>query len=192
MANNGRKLGKKPRESTLAKLREFADLYRGGPDGVRSNAARCYAELHPGAHPKNCEARGSEYLNHPYTQEYMREKTDKVAEKADITQERVIKEIARIGLFDARKLFDNVGNPLPITELDDDVAAAIAGIKVRQTAGDEDEVGTIIEYKIADKNSALEKLMRFLGAYEKDNKQKNESLADALMAGINRVKELDE
>jgi len=182
MANNGSKLGKKPRESTLAKLREFADMYRGGKEGLRGNAARCYAEMHPGAHPKNCEARGSEYLNHPYTQEYMREKTDKVAEKADVTQERVIREIARIGLFDVRKLFDNAGNPLPITELDDDVAAAISGIKVVQMGGKDGEevAGQVIEYKIADKNSALEKLMKYLGAYEKDNAQKAKSLQELI------------
>lgn len=185
-------IGANPRKSTQAKLKRFADLYRGGPDDVRGNASACYKEINPGASKKVCEREGHFYLQHPITQEHIRRETDKIARNADVTQERVIKEIARIGLFDPRKLFDNVGNPLPITELDDDVAAAIAGIKVRQIAGDEDEVGTIIEYKIADKNSALEKLMRFLGAYEKDNKQKNESLADALMAGINRVKELDE
>ncbi|MFP3338924.1 terminase small subunit, partial [Micrococcus sp. SIMBA_131] len=111
-------------------MREFADLYRGGPDGVRNNAARCYAELHPGAHPKNCEARGSEYLNHPYTQEYMREKTDKVAEKADITQERVLKEVARCAFYDVSKLVDDEDNPLPLKSLDPNIAAAIVGVKI--------------------------------------------------------------
>jgi phage terminase small subunit len=106
----------------------------------------------------------------------------------------VLQEIARIGLFDPRKLFDNTGAPLPITKLDDDVAAAISGIKVMQTGGggEGESPGTVIEYKIADKNSALEKLMKYLGAYEKDNTQKLGSLADALIAGINRTKELDE
>lgn len=181
MANNGRKLGKKPRESTLAKLREFADLYRGGPDGVRSNAARCYAELHPGAHPKNCEARGSEYLNHPYTQEYMRKKTDKVAEKADITQERVLKEVFRCGMYDMRKLFDDKGEPLPPSQLDDDVAAAVVGLKVTTMLGDEDKPAMKrYEYKLADKGPAQEKLMKYLGLYEKDNNQKAKSLSELL------------
>lgn len=193
MAKNGKGLGANPRESTKAKLREFADLYRGGPNELRGKPGRCYLRMNPTASKKGAEARASEWLNHWYTQEYLKKQTDKVAENADVTQERVIKEIARIGLFDPRKLFDNRGNPLPITELSDDVAAAIAGLKVREMPmGEDGQMATVIEYKLADKNAGLEKLMKYLGAYEKDNKQKNESLADALMAGINRVKDLDE
>jgi len=174
-------LSPNPREATKAKMREFADLYRGGPDGVRGNSAQCYKAVHPKASTKVCESMGSHYLNHPYTQEYLREKTDAVAESADITQERVLKEVARIGLFDARKLFDNRGNPLPIQHLDDDTAAAIAGIKVREVPmGDDGQLATILEYKIADKNSALDKLMKYLGAYEKDNDQKARSLHDLI------------
>lgn len=182
-----------PREATKAKYREFADLYRGGPEELRSNAKACYKHLHPGASPKVCEAQGARILSHPYTQAYLQEKTDAVAESADITQERVLKEVARIGLFDPRKLFTNSGHPIPIQDLDDDTAAAISGLKVRQIPfGEDGELATITEYKITDKNSALEKLMKYLGAYEKDNEQKNGSLAEALMAGINRANGRDE
>jgi len=174
-------LAENPRESTKAKLREFADLYRGGPDEVRGDAAKCYGALHPRASKKVCEAMGCEYFNHPYTKAYLQEKTDAVAEEADVTQGRVLKEIARIGLFDARRLFNNKGIPIPIQELDDDVAAVIAGIKVRQTPiGEDGELATITEYKIADKNSALEKLMKHLGGYEKDNAQKAKTLAELI------------
>lgn len=171
-----------PREATKAKYREFADLYRGGPDEVRGKAKACYKKVWPKASAKVCESMGSRILKHPYVQDRLRKQTDAVAENADITQERVLKEVARIGLFDPRKLFDNVGNPLPITELGDDAAAAISGLKVVQMGGKDGEegIGSVIEYKIADKNSALEKLMKYLGAYEKDNAQKAKSLQDLL------------
>lgn len=186
-------LGKTLRESTKAKMREFADLYRGGPDEVRGDAAKCYGALHPRASKKVCEAMGCEYFNHPYTKAYLQEKTDAVASEADITQERVLKEVARIGLFDPRKLFTSSGHPVPIQDLDDDTAAAIAGIKVREIPfGEDGKLATITEYKMASKNDALEKLMKFLGAYEIDNKQKNGSLAEALMAGISRANGRDE
>ncbi|MDF0750289.1 terminase small subunit [Marinobacter sp. 71-i] len=167
-------LSPNPRESTKAKMREFADLYRGGPEKLRGNSAACYGHLHPKAALATCKVWGSEYLNHPYTQAILKERTNAVAEAADITQDRVLREVARIGLFDGRKLFRADGNPIPIHELDDDTAAAIAGVKVRREMSHEgdEELSTVIEYKIADKNSALEKLMKYLGAYEKDNKQK--------------------
>ena len=170
------------KEATKAKYREFADLHRGGPDGLRNNAKACYQYQHPKAAPKTCEAIGSQILNHPYTQEYLQAKAEKAAENADVNQTRVLKEITRIGLFDPRRLFDNVGNPLPITELDDDVAAAISGLKVTQIGGKDGEegIGSVIEYKLSDENSALEKLMKYLGAYEKDNAQRSRSLAELL------------
>lgn len=181
MAKNGKGLGKNPRESTKAKLREFADLYRGGPDKLRGKPGRCYMHLNPTASKKGAEARAVDWLHHPYTQDYLKKQTDKVAESADVTQERVIKEIARIGLFDPRKLFDNRGNPLAIQDLSDDVAAAIAGLKVREIPmGEDGQIATVIEYKLADKNSALDKLMKHLGAYEKDNSQRAKSLAELI------------
>lgn len=175
-------LGANPRESTKAKMREFADLWRGSSDDkVRGDAAKCYKIGHPNASKKVCEAMGSEYLNHPYTQAYLREKTDAVAASADVTQSRVIKEIARIGLFDPRKLLTSSGHPVPIQDLDDNTAAAIAGLKVREVPmGDDGKMATIIEYKLADKNSALDKLMKHLGGYEQDNKQKAKSLQELI------------
>lgn len=98
------------------------------------------------------------------------------AEKAVLTEARVLEEVARIGLFDPRKLFRADGSPKDITELDDATAAAIAGLEViEQYEGSGAErkfVGYIKKYKIADKNPALEKLMKHLGMFEKDNKQR--------------------
>lgn len=174
-------LGKNPRESTKAKMREFANLWRGGPDEVRGNQKACWLHMHPDASNKSAEVRGSEYLNHPYTQEYLRTKTDAVAEKADITQDRVLKEVARCGMYDMRRLFDADGNPLPPGELDDDIAAAVVGLKVSTILGDEDNPAIKrYEYKLADKGPAQEKLMKYLGLYEKDNKQRAKSLAELI------------
>lgn len=167
---------RKPRAKGLDEktARLFHDLYRGGPDGVRGDAKACYWHMHPKVKEKTAESGGSRYLNDPLVQAKLQESAERVGAKADVTQERVLTEIGRIAFFDARKLLDADGRPLPIDKLDDDTAAAIAGVKVRRVLdeGKDGEVATITEYKIADKNSSLEKLMRYLGAYEKDNKQK--------------------
>lgn len=174
-------LAPNPRESTKAKLREFADLYRGGPDGVRGNSARCYGAAHPKASKKVCEASGSEYMNHPYTQAYLREKTDAVAQAADITQDRVLREVARCGMYDMRDLFDDDGNPLPPKDMDDNIAAAVVGLKVTTVLGEDGGSGMKrYEYKLADKGPAQEKLMKYLGLYEKDNNQKAKSLQELI------------
>ena len=108
----------------------------------------------------------------------------KVQADTGITLERVLREIARIGFFDPRKLFDKDGKPLAITGLDDDTAAAIAGLDVMEeyegSGVDRVLVGYVKKWKLADKNSALEKLAKHLGAYEVDNKQKSDSLTDLI------------
>lgn len=101
---------------------------------------------------------------------------EQVKHETGITLERVLKELARIAFFDPRKLFDKDGNPLPITELDDDTVAAIAGLDVMEEyeGSGKDRVlkGYVKKWKLQTKDGALDKLMKHLGGYAKDNEQK--------------------
>jgi phage terminase small subunit len=83
------------------------------------------------------------------------------AKRTGITQDRVLSEIARLAFFDPRKLYDESGNLIPIHKLDDDTAAAIAGMDVVVT-NDGESVVQIKKIKQWDKNSALEKLGKHL------------------------------
>lgn len=171
-----------------AKIEEFVNLYRGGPEEIRGNCVACFKVVYPKGKSPQAQRRNAHTLyNHPYTQKLLSEIATEIAEKADVTQERVIKEISAIAFFDPRKLFKSDGTPKPLHELDDATAAAVSSIKKIKMNDDWET----LEYKIADKNSALEKLMRHLGLYQQDNEQKNVSLADALKAGIQRIKDLD-
>ena len=94
----------------------------------------------------------------------------------EITTERILKERARMAFFDPRKLFDKTGRPIPIHELDDDTAAAIAGLDVLEEFETTGKVKTLIgytkKYKLADKNASLTSLERQRGMYKADNEQK--------------------
>jgi len=172
-----------PRPSLKEKLIRFADLYRGSSDpDIRGDKTACYMAIHPrckkasSASPKACE-----YFNHPIVQERLNETLEAIGRKSDITQERVLREVARLTFYDVRKLTDENDQPIPISKLDDDIAAAIVGVKVTTVLGNEDTPAmTRYEYKLADKNSAAEKLMKYLGMYEKDNSQRTGTLADLL------------
>ncbi|MFP3340305.1 hypothetical protein R0J91_20160, partial [Micrococcus sp. SIMBA_131] len=53
--------------------------------------------------------------------------------------------------------------------------------KITTVVGDEDKPSMKrYEYKLADKSPAQEKLMKYLGLYEKDNKQQAKSLAELI------------
>ena len=103
----------------------------------------------------------------------------KAAGANEVTVERVVKEFARLAFVDVRKLYRDDGEPMPIQDLDDDTAAAIASFEV-------DKDGAI-KYKFWDKNSAQERASKILGIFEKDNEQKNSDAAAFLLAINNRI-----
>jgi phage terminase small subunit len=172
-----------PSKVLREKLIKFADLYRGSPDPkVRGNKTACYKAVNPrctkdsSAAPKGCE-----YYDHAIVQERIRQSIDELGRRSDITQERVLREVARLTFYDVRKLADENDQPIPLSKLDDDIAAAIVGVKVTTVLGTDDAPSvTRYEYKLADKNSAAEKLMKYLGLYEKDNSQRSKSLTELL------------
>lgn len=110
---------------------------------------------------------GEENLTKPYIAAEVKKRMEKREKRTEITQDRVLQELARLAFFDPRKLFDKEGNPLALHDLDDDTAAAIGGLDVlEQYEGSGDDrvfVGYVKKYKIVDKNTALTNAMRHLG-----------------------------
>ncbi|MCK5666178.1 MAG: terminase small subunit [Thiotrichaceae bacterium] len=89
----------------------------------------------------------------------------KIAEdKFEITQERVLLEIARLAFHDPRKVFDADNNMLSVQDWPDEVAAAISSIKVIETkTGDKDTVSQLKEIKFWDKGKQIELAAKKLG-----------------------------
>ena len=52
-----------------------------------------------------------------------------VIERAQLSREEWLEGLARLCLADVRKMFDELGNPIAITELADSEAAAIAAFE---------------------------------------------------------------
>ena len=111
-----------------------------------------------------------------------------VEQETTITLARVVQELGRIALFDARRFFHENGSPKAINELDDDTAAVLAGMDVLEEyrgSGEEREfVGYVKKYKLADKKGALDMLMKHLGGYKADNEQRPANPLAELLALI--------
>ena len=116
-------------------------------------------------------------LNKPHVKARVEELRDRMAAKLDISPERTLREFARIGFSDVRRLFDEDGNLLQVTALDRNTAAAVSSVKVRQVPGTDDQIA---EVKFWPKTAALESLSKHLGLFEKDNRQKSTALAEIL------------
>jgi len=99
-----------------------------------------------------------------------------IIEKAQLTLESVIQENMKIAFFDVRTLFDDYGALKPVHEWSDAIGGAVSSIEVFEefsgSGRDRIKIGETRKVKFWDKGAAIDKLMKHLGGYEKDNKQK--------------------
>lgn len=92
----------------------------------------------------------------------------KALRKNQVSVERVLQERARLAFFDARKLFDEDGKPIPIHKLDDDTAAVIQGLDVEDLLEKGEAIGVVRKYKLATKADSLTALEKHLGMYSEN------------------------
>lgn len=140
------------------------------------------AAIRAGYSANSAQEQSSVLLSKPMIRAAIEAVVIKAEEKAGLTVERTLREVARLAFFDPRKLLNADGSPKALTELDDDTAAGIAGLDVQEqyegSGADRVFVGYVKKYKLADKNAALEKAMKHLGQYERDNAQTANPLAE--------------
>lgn len=93
----------------------------------------------------------------------------KVAERAEITQADVLRELGKIGFSDIRKLFTDGGNLKRIEDLDDDSAACLSSVEVvtkKVPGGEDNEVEHVAKLKLWDKRAALVDIGKHLGMFK--------------------------
>lgn len=110
---------------------------------------------------------------------------ESLKEKSGLSVERTLREVRRLAYADIRKLYNDDGSLKLPTELDDDAAAMVSAFEVDElfegTGKDREQIGYTKKAKLHDKNSALEKAMKFHGLYEKDNEQVGTAVARAFL-----------
>lgn len=133
------------------------------------------AAIRAGYSKKTAHSISSRLLSKVKVQERISELRIEVQKKTDLSLERVLKELAAIAFVDPSEIFENDGTVKPLSNMTEEARRAIAGIKRKVVTGPQmDE--TTVEAKLLDKLGALEKLMRHLGGYEVDNKQKQDKI----------------
>lgn len=144
------------------KQRRFVDEYL-----IDLNATQ--AAIRAKYSAKTAASQGERLLRNVEVQAALTSGMNARSERTQITQDRVLQEYARIAFFDPRNLFNADGTPKPITELDDDTAAALAGVDLQDVYegyGDERVfIGYTKKYKVADKKGALDSVARHLGMF---------------------------
>lgn len=162
-----------------AKQARFVDEYL-----IDLNATQ--AAIRASYSAKTAEWIGPQLLGKRHVAEAIAARMDARARRTEITQDRVLNELGRLAFLDIRKAFDAAGNLRPICELDDETAAAIAGLEVSEMTSKENiTVGSLKKIRLSDKKGALELIGRHLGMWNDKLAVTGEiSIASAIRARI--------
>ena len=126
------------------------------------------AAIRAGYSPRTADAIGLENLGKPAIKEAIAEAMKAREQRTHITQDRVLQELARLAFCDLRKAFKDDGTLKLPKDIDDETAAALAGIDTTSTmapGGDDEAPMSLVTKKIKtfDKGAALTLAMRHLG-----------------------------
>lgn len=143
------------------------------------------AAIRAGYSVKTADQQAHQLLKKTSVAEAIQAAMKKREQRTEITQDRVLQELARIAFFDVRKLYRPDGTMKDPHEMDADTAAAIASIEVKEEFDHGDRVdeemegqphggalkrrrgglvaGYTLKTKVFDKGSALHLAMRHLG-----------------------------
>lgn len=131
------------------------------------------AAIRAGYSKKTAHVIASENLQRTEVQQFIAALQEKQAAKFEVTLDQVIRQYHRLAFQDIRKYYNEDGSLKPMHQLDDDAAAALAGVDVDEIwegKGEERiKIGETKKIKRWDAVRALEGLCRVLG-YEAPKK----------------------
>lgn len=123
------------------------------------------AAVRAGYSKKTANEQGARLLANVSVQNYLTAKKQKLAEKSEITKERLIEELTKLALFDIRNIFTVDGGLKNVKDFGDAEAAAIAGIESFDVKEPDSGMvlGTTQKVKILNKINAIERISKMLG-----------------------------
>lgn len=129
-----------------------------------------------GKSPSSIASASTRLLRQPNVKERVQEIQNQIAERNNIAIDELISDLARMIRFDPADIYDDAGALLPIRQISRPVRQMISSLDVEELyigkGKDRENYGCIKKVKLFSKLDAIEKLMKYLGAYEKDNTQK--------------------
>lgn len=138
--------------------------------------------------PESINRKAKELIDNGKIAARLNEYKKPVIEKAQLTLEKVITENMRLAFFDIRTMFDEYGALKPVSEWGDAIGASVKSIEINElyegSGDDRIRIGDTKKVQFWDKGAAIDKLMKHLGGYEIDNKQKE---ASSMLVFMNQI-----
>lgn len=175
--------------------REFAELYRGGPDEVVGNAKRCYMKLKPNVTERTAEVNGQKLLRCTEVDTYLKAKSQEVAEKCGVNAEWLLQRLADESTADISDIYHEGGGLKPVHEWPLIWRQGlVSGLDVEQqfinVNGEQVPDGYITKVKMSDRVKRLDMIGKHVNVQafkERIELTDNTSLADRMSAGRKRA-----
>lgn len=143
----------------LVKMHNFVTYYLETGDSVGSLVKAGFCEESDSLQKKRGHAAG--LLRNDYVKRILTEQYKAIIAKNEATTERIWQEISRCAFVDIAGAYrPGTTDPLPFSEMPEDVRRAITGFKVVHKTFGEDGESVEKEIKFAGKDGALDKLIR--------------------------------
>jgi phage terminase small subunit len=144
--------------------REYMKDFNGTQAAIRAGYSR-----------KSANEQAVRLLANVSVQKCMEGLKEKAANKHEGLMEDIVNELKKIGFSDIKKYLDTDNTIKDISQLPSELSSCVESIKKTETEfGDDDSGGTkkSIQFKLHSKLDALEKLAKYVGLYEADNRQR--------------------
>ncbi|MDH5602153.1 MAG: terminase small subunit [Gammaproteobacteria bacterium] len=148
------------------KQQVFCDLYRASDDPeILGNAKRCY-QLAYGCKPESAEHNGPRLLKDENVAQYLEMKRTAAMKEADITEARIVEELACMAFLDPGEYYEEDGSLKKIHEMPERARRALQGLESTEVilgSGEDASVAINKKVKYSDKKPSLELLMKWKG-----------------------------
>lgn len=133
------------------------------------NARLSFQHAHPNYHGKNAGVRGHELLGRPAVQAAIEVQRHQVAGELQVTPGEVLRRMMLIGYANPKGMLDEAGKIRDLKDMPDELALAIAEIKVLRTVtygeGENQITQQVIAYKFWNKPKMLDSLAEHLNLF---------------------------
>lgn len=165
--------------------KRFADEYL-----IDLNATRAYKVAYSRCKKdETARANSSRLLTNANIQNYISEKQKEIEKRTEVTQDKVIKELAKIAFLDIRKLYSENGQLKNIADIDDETVGAISSLETLEEydgyGSDREKIGDTQKVKLLDKTKALELLGKHLGMFNDVNVNMKNAIQVELVDDVN-------
>ncbi len=167
-----------------AKQKKFCEEYLIDLNGTQ-------AAIRAGYSGKTANRIASRLLTKVDLQNYIQEQQKTIRERNKITIDELVQTLAEMVRFDIADLYNEDGSLKKLNEMSVSARKCISDLQTAEMIEKGSAIGLIQKVKTYNKQEAIEKLMKHLGGYERDNEQKKQDGSTVIILPSNNRDDRD-